>query len=235
MLWQLIATTDILLEVMVISLSIQLVWNLQTALPKKLTVVSAFSFRIMCAKEYRSVMTRADARTSMALPAVLHVMTYSSRGTAQEHAVQQALSVVWIQVEQHYALISVAIPCLRPVINSLITHYGTQGIENSLQASRYPIPARSSDTFKLSNIRPGPERVRSRLAIDDQFGQRLEILDRTHHQQLRHAAVAYASEATPHRHETDAERLSNDSDNSQRMIIRKHVSWTVSRERPEGQ
>ena len=45
--WQAITTLDILLELMIVSLSILLVWNLQTSFPRKATVVAAFALRLM--------------------------------------------------------------------------------------------------------------------------------------------------------------------------------------------
>lgn len=145
----------------------------------------------------------------------------------KEHAVDEALSIVWVQVEQHYAVISVAIPCLRPVVNHLITHYGALGPENSAhKSSGYSKDITATDGIELS---ANPKTLSRPFGFRKSAEPRHGIPGQAYsHGIIEHQAKVDAG-MTDH-NVLDPQRPSGDSGDSQRMIIRKHVSWTVQRE-----
>jgi hypothetical protein len=79
----------------------------------------------------------------MIIPIALRLATFNRHGRMLNHTFAEDRYIIWTQVELAYSLISGTIPCMRPVMNNLITHYGTLGpAETRKYASRL---ASSSD------------------------------------------------------------------------------------------
>lgn len=128
-------------------------------------------------------------------------------------------------------MISVAIPCLRPVVNHLITHYGTLGPENSAHKScGHSKDITATDGFELSDLKANPKTLSRSFGFRKSAELRHGIPGQAYsHGIIEHRAKVDAGELTDH-NGLDPQRPSGDSGDSQRMIISKHVSWTVQRE-----
>ncbi|KAK5137069.1 hypothetical protein LTR08_001078 [Meristemomyces frigidus] len=114
--WMIVNIFDGLLEIAFIALAIVLVWPLQMTTYIKVTVVSAFAFRICCA-----------------VVAVLHGVWFGTYVHSSDPGLAIADVLVWQQVELGYALISATIPILKGFVRG---YNSAMGFDLSYEAKK---------------------------------------------------------------------------------------------------
>ncbi|KFY38630.1 hypothetical protein V494_04294 [Pseudogymnoascus sp. VKM F-4513 (FW-928)] len=105
--WQVVFAFDIITELALIGNSVYLVQDLQVPLGKKVVVVLAFALRL-----------------PIIAPAALRLYYLNIEYSSSDPTLSGVLASVCAQIETSYAIISATIPCLRPFMSSLNTHYG---------------------------------------------------------------------------------------------------------------
>jgi hypothetical protein len=207
--------------------------NLKTAFINKFVVVFAFGFRLplIVAIAFRLIHFKDGVELTT------------------NFTLAEDLYIVWTETQLNYALISATIPIARPFISSLSTNYGIgAATEYSLSAS--PANPRGtsnlnshSNTFQLSTLRSnGKSKQSSRATASGNRGEEPSMPG-----QQRGTSRAYAyhvqeggppeqeyGSAKQSREGRDKDTDSQGSNDSQRLIIRKNVSWIVYRDEGPG-
>lgn len=88
-------------------LAVLLVWPLQMKISKKFTVVVAFGQRLI-----------------LFIPIFLRLQGLDRTFKSHDPTLSISTTAIWKQVEITYAIVSASIPCLRPFMAALTTHYG---------------------------------------------------------------------------------------------------------------
>ncbi|KFY42604.1 hypothetical protein V495_04422 [Pseudogymnoascus sp. VKM F-4514 (FW-929)] len=105
--WKVVLAFDILTELALVGNSVYLVRDLHVPLGKKIVVVLAFALRL-----------------PIIAPAALRLYYLDIQLSSSDPTLSGTLASVCAQIEISYAIISATIPCLRPFMSSLNTHYG---------------------------------------------------------------------------------------------------------------
>ncbi|KAG9677807.1 hypothetical protein KCU99_g4461, partial [Aureobasidium melanogenum] len=210
--WSVVATFDSLFEIAIFLLSIILVVPLQMTTEIKLSVVFAFSFRLV-----------------VAIFAIIHVYYVSQWSSSSDPGIATVYSLLWQQVELGYALMAATIPTLRSFIRGYEKAMGWESsyyIRNNTAASRT-----ATSTYHLSTMNKSRhEEERGDGAV---FGlQRIETCDReplrpdrpNYKAQIYGPGLDGVHESVPRR------TKSSSSGDSQEPIIRKDVEIQVSSE-----
>ncbi|KAK0261592.1 hypothetical protein LTR35_017845 [Friedmanniomyces endolithicus] len=198
---QVISALDIAFELAVVALSISLVYGLQAPLATKISVVSAFSFRLL-----------------LLIVIALRLATFPSSGLTTNPTLRLDLFIVWTQTELNWSIISATVPSLRPFLRGLNTYTGTLS-ENSADPKLRHQGHRA--LYMLSNL---DNKGRKDRSTHDHSPPRsvLEILNPgMSSSEERKGTFAPGTEL-------DATSLG--SNDSRGMIIRKDVTWTVDHE-----
>ncbi|KAK0246632.1 hypothetical protein LTS09_018226, partial [Friedmanniomyces endolithicus] len=107
-------------EAAVSLMAIWLVWDLHTSMDNKVVVVAAFGFRL-----------------GMIIIVGLRLASFNEKGFATNPTLLQAQFIVWTSTELNYSLVSATIPIVRPFVNNLSTNYGGgQGSGSNNHTSR---------------------------------------------------------------------------------------------------
>ena len=138
-------------------------------------------------------------------------------------------SIVWTQIELHYSIVSATIRCIRTLNTNLITDYGAllpdaTGIYASGNDSRKG----SSGTYTLSQFRPT-----LKIRLDPSGEGKGRAVPTVVELNKTYVGGAYRASANVKSNLVESinpETNSIGSAHSKRMIIRKHVSWTVEHE-----
>ncbi|KAK6399015.1 hypothetical protein LTR65_000573 [Meristemomyces frigidus] len=212
-----IGLLDIVLEIALFSSTILLVADLQTAFINKAVVIIAFAFRL-----------------PLIIAIALRIASFSTSGLTTNFTIAEDLYVVWTVTEINYALISATIPILRPFINSLSTHYGIgAATEYSVSGSRS-----QGNAYALSTLKSGGGQRVSRFQNTLTSGNRaergvpltFESSSNTFAYAGKNVANASSSAERGAVRGKDVDKDSIGSNDSQRMIIRKNVEFTVQRD-----
>ncbi|EME79184.1 uncharacterized protein MYCFIDRAFT_22024, partial [Pseudocercospora fijiensis CIRAD86] len=105
--WQAITAFNIIIEIFIFAMPIWLVWDLQTDLMKKFTVVAIFSLRL-------PVIVAAGLR--------LHFL--SETIGSSEPLLKGVIPFICLNIEMHYGLIAATIPTLKPFVGAFNTGWG---------------------------------------------------------------------------------------------------------------
>ncbi|KAI4763472.1 hypothetical protein E4T52_04520 [Aureobasidium sp. EXF-3400] len=155
--WSVVATFDSLFEIAIFLLSIILVVPLQMTTEIKLSVVFAFSFRLV-----------------VAIFAIIHVYYVSQWSSSSDPGIATVYSLLWQQVELGYALMAATIPTLRSFIRG---YEKAMGWESSYYIRNTAASRTATSTYHLSTMNKSRhEEERGDGAV---FGlQRIETCDR---------------------------------------------------------
>ncbi|KAH0385764.1 hypothetical protein KCU92_g3199, partial [Aureobasidium melanogenum] len=209
--WSVVATFDSLFEIAIFLLSIILVVPLQMTTEIKLSVVFAFSFRLV-----------------VAIFAIIHVYYVSQWSSSSDPGIATVYSLLWQQVELGYALMAATIPTLRSFIRG---YEKAMGWESSYYIRNTAASRTATSTYHLSTMNKSRhEEERGDGAV---FGlQRIETCDReplrpdrpNYKAQIYGPGLDGVHESVPRR------TKSSSSGDSQEPIIRKDVEIQVSSE-----
>ncbi|KAG9632702.1 hypothetical protein KCU95_g15168, partial [Aureobasidium melanogenum] len=208
--WSIVTTFDSLFEIAIFLLSIILVVPLQMTTEIKLSVVFAFSFRLV-----------------VAIFAIIHVYYVSQWSSASDPGIATVYSLLWQQIELGYALMAATIPTLRSFIRG---YEKAMGWESSYYIRNTAASRTATSTYHLSTMNKSRhEEERG----DAMFGlQRIETCDReplrpdrpNYRAQIYGPGLDSVGENAPRR------TKSSSSGDSQEPIIRKDVEIQVSSE-----
>lgn len=208
--WQVIAAFDIMTELALIANSIYLVHELQVPLRKKTVVVLAFALRL-----------------PLMAPIILRLRYLDLEFSSPDPTLTAALVSVCTQIETSYSIISATIPCLRPFMSSLNTHYGGPAKPKSNNGGGTTTTGTGSNNVVLSTlvkgIRGGGDITTSTTAaavvakqVEEGGGER------------------WGDTAGNITLVTSGEKNSMDSHESKQMIITKDIQWKVEYEGQSG-
>lgn len=229
--WSVVATFDSLFEIAIFLLSIILVVPLQMTTEIKLSVVFAFSFRLVYVypfshKLYELLLT---SNPSVAIFAIIHVYYVSQWSSSSDPGIATVYSLLWQQIELGYALMAATIPTLRSFIRGYEKAMGWESsyyVRNNTAASRT-----ATSTYHLSTMTKSRHEEERGDAV---FGlQRIETCDReplrpdrpNYKAQIYGPGLDSVSEGNVPRR-----TKSSSSGDSQEPIIRKDVEIQVSSE-----
>ncbi|KFZ03048.1 hypothetical protein V502_11277 [Pseudogymnoascus sp. VKM F-4520 (FW-2644)] len=191
--WQVVLAFDIITELALVGNSVYLVQELQVPLGKKIVVVLAFALRL-----------------PIIAPAALRLYYLHIEFSSSDPTLHGVLASVCAQVETSYAIISATIPCLRPFMSSLNTHYG---------APAKPKTSTGTGSGGSNPLTPLESLTKTGRALGTKKGDaRGEMWDKP-----RNLTKV-----------TRGEKHSIDSHDSKQMIITKDTEWVVEFEGQSG-
>ena len=204
--WAVVVGLDALLEFFFFALAILLVFPLQMSLYIKITVVGAFSFRLICA--------------------VFAAMYGAAVGTytrADDPGLAIATVLVWQQVELGYALMAATIPTLKSFIRG---YNKAMGWEASYDSKKKLGGGYNLGTYGNNSAGRSAQMSKDRSRIREGQGDAMDLRPDEHD----YRAGAYHE---PGRGKSVRRRTSNaGSGDSEDPIIRRDVSVTVEHEPP---
>lgn len=149
--------------------------------------------------------------------------SFDKDGLAEDPTLRESQFVTWTSAELHYSLVAATIPILRPFMSNLSTNYGAgqgpegsgyaQGSTNSYSHATTRTRDRHASTqvFEMKPMtgKPTTDHFPASLTKEFEGDSRLR----------------YSCNATK-----DTDAGSTVSNESQRMIIRKDITWQVDRD-----
>ncbi|EKV18921.1 hypothetical protein PDIG_06510 [Penicillium digitatum PHI26] len=218
--WQAIAAFDISTEILLFTFCIALIWGLQMHMSHKSVIMVSFA-----------------ARLPLIVLSALHLFALKEYTTIKNPTFTAIRHMIFTQVHLNYALIACTAFCLRPFMNALTTHYGTAGDSSLLGSSngdygyRYGsrrrgnadlyTSGRSRDS-EIGSVKGRPGRrasgiIKERLYVGEGTGNGTVVCEAP---EPPHLAEEMSEE--------DRDSMRSGSDGSMKMIIRKHVEYSVS-------
>ena len=165
----------------------------------------------------------------MIIPIGFRLATFSTSGLTTAPALLEDGFIVWTQIELYYSIVSATIFCIRALITNLTTHYGALPPDaTGIYAFGNESRKGSSGTYMLSQLRSTFETRSDRLNKDQ-----IRTVPTIAEQDKTYVGDAYCASANVKSDvvgSINPETNSIGSDDSKRLIIRKHVSWTVEHE-----
>ncbi|KAI5206250.1 hypothetical protein E4T38_03889 [Aureobasidium subglaciale] len=220
--WQTFCALDIISEISLVCMTVYLVWDIQSSTSAKAKIVFAFSFRLpqIIAIAYR-------------------LKTFPTAGLLVNPTLSESELVVWTQTELNYSLMSATIPCLRTFVSSLSTNYGSIRNAKSSAAFNYEstIASRtqsepSGQSFQMTTLN-SVEQVQTSThvpaTLQEEEGYSYDIGGPTTHDTASVKAKEVVRLPSMQKDNESADRTSIGSNDSQRMIIQKEVTWTFER------
>jgi hypothetical protein len=201
--WEVITAFNVAIEVLIFAMPVWLVWDLQTDLSKKVTVVLVFSMRL-------PVIVAALFR--------IHYLLQGSKST--DPLLHGVIPFICMNIEMHYGLISATIPTLKPFVGAFNTGWGTydsQGLSGYGQGSSGGGAAGGGGSYAMQSI--GSRRAARNNASHSQHsasGHDGGEKRSTYGKNITHVRSARSP---------DGKRTRTNSDDSQQMII--HQTYTT--------
>ncbi|KAK5713379.1 hypothetical protein LTR17_017624 [Elasticomyces elasticus] len=227
--WQVLEASGCVYEVVVSAMAIWLVWDLQTSMDNKVIVIAAFAFRLglICRTSCKE---SSLIDNSMIVIVALRLASFNQRGFATDPTLYQAEFISWTSTELNYSLISATIPIIRPFVNNLSTNYGGgQGSSGHGRAGwsggsyvRTGSNTKDNSTFELSSVQRSKRQRNSDLPGLE--GPSYGVQVQGGKSQAPMTGNGGAREAG------NGDATSVDSNDSQKMIIRKDVTWQVEQD-----
>ena len=106
--WQVITAFNVLIETLLFALPVWLVWDLQTDLSRKMTVIAVFALRL-----------------PVIVVAILRVHFLGGMLGSSEPLLNGVVPFICLNIEMHWGLISATIPTLKPFVGAFNTGFGT--------------------------------------------------------------------------------------------------------------
>ena len=150
--------------------------------------------------------------------------SFDTHGLSEDPTFRESRFITWTSAELHYSLVAATIPILRPFMSNLSTNYGAgQGPEGSAYGQG------STNSYGHSVSRPRDTHASTQgIQMEPTTGR-----SETNKQFPGSCASKPQHDArTSYSYNTnkDADTGSTASNESQRMIIRKDITWQVDRD-----
>ena len=196
-----------------------LVLSIQTSWSRKAIIVAGFSYRLLYASALSppsfsigdQLLTRS---IRILIPIAFRLATFDRAGLTDNPSIRETLFIVWTQTELNYSIISATIPSLLQFMRDLNTHFGGLTEQEAMTNGTHK---RSNLSIPMSILSAANKTSAWRSA--SQTAEEGEAITNCH----GHSAVAA-------RHPFLASKDSMGSNDSQRMIIQKEVTYTVQHE-----
>jgi len=130
--WDVVAAFDILAELALFSTCVYMIKPLQLSLEKKMLVIGAFA-----------------ARLPVIVPAVLRLYYLKVEVNSSDPLLHGTMASVCTQIQLSYAIIAATIPCLRPFMTALSTHYGAPAHPKTPAGTAAGAGAGSGNSYSL--------------------------------------------------------------------------------------
>ncbi|KAK5125219.1 hypothetical protein LTR85_000895 [Meristemomyces frigidus] len=220
-----------LFEVAICLMALWLVWNLHTGLDKKTVVVIAFSFRL-----------------GIIIITGFRLGSFNQTAFTTDFTLGEASYIAWTQTELNYSIISATIPIARQFVSSLGTHYGGgHGISsdgNGYSSGAAYSYKRSGGTkqgsgFQMSALRSNGRRKSGSAHPKDRVPYVEARDDGIYSYGIEGPAQASSTANATSNHgpgvmkSQSADATSVGSNDSQKMIIRKDITWQIQRDSVE--
>jgi len=162
------------------------------------------------------------------------IATFDSSGWTTNPTIREDLFIVWTQAELNYSIISATIPILRPFMQNLNSQFGGMGTTSS--GYGYGYENGSNRGYQLSDMQSaGKSKVRNEVdptkstgGLDPQpHDYNYEIWSNNESQAQVPPETKTEQHRTHSKDETNGDATSVDSNDSQRLIIRKDVTFQV--------
>lgn len=159
----------------------------------------------------------------MIIAIAYRLANFDALGLTRNPTILEDRFIVWTQTELNYSVIAAIIPSLRPFVKNLSTHYGQE------LGGRSGYTLDDSGNYQLSNfgsaIRKDDNRQHGRAREDvDPDDYRFRVWANEERKGMERNENA--GEGCSKSKKTVDEESVGSSD-SQRMIIKKHTTWTV--------
>ena len=154
--------------------------------------------------------------------------SFDADGLGEDPTLRESQFITWTSAELHYSVVAATIPILRPFMSNLSTNYGAgQGPESSAYGQG------TTRSYVHSTTRPRDKHtsaqgfeMQSMTARSEGIEQHSECRTDRHQSRAKMASsFAYSFDKTK-----DADTGSTVSNESQKMIIRKDITWQVDRD-----
>ena len=154
--------------------------------------------------------------------------SFDKDGLAEDPTLRESQFITWTSAELHYSLVAATIPILRPFMSNLSTNYGAgQGPESSAYGQGTTRSHRYSTT-KTRDKRTSAQGFEMQSMAGRSEGDKQHSECRIDHLQgvgRTRSPFGYSFDKTK-----DADAGSTASNESQKMIIRKDITWQVERD-----
>ena len=153
------------------------------------------------------------------MPIIYRIANFSQNIFTNDPTLRLDLFIVWTQTQLYYSLISATLPILRPYLNQFSTLKGGLGMDGTTYGSNQDSQLRSGSDYKLSAMRSKfiVSQTRSQVREEDE-------------ENIIRAQSLPESGHRAHKSNTGEIRdtVSVHSSESQHMMIRKDISFTVT-------
>ncbi|KAK0620408.1 hypothetical protein B0T14DRAFT_567155 [Immersiella caudata] len=209
--WQATAALDIIAEAALFAVAAYMTQGLKTSASKKSIVLIAFSLRFL-----------------VTIPILLRLLYLSNEIFSPDPTLDGVMTTICTQIHIAYAIIATTIPCLRPFMSALNTHYGG------------PKEAKVSSGGKLSKLTGGsgsnsdsskkqPETFEAGYDLDEITPAGADIESQV--EKPRPTARHWDYDRSAYRAEVmstgGGDAGSTQSNDSQKMVISKNTEWHI--------
>lgn len=173
----------------------------------------------------------------MIIPIAFRIENFDSVGWTTDPTIREDTFIIWTQTELNYSIISATIPILRPFMNSLNSQFGGmgKGFNGYGYGYGYSKEDSSKDGYKLSSLKAANKRT---SRIETQEPRTTAALDPNGHdynfeiwapndESAQGTGSKKVENAQVLKDEHNADATSVDSNDSQRLIIKKDVTFQV--------
>ncbi|KAF7511001.1 hypothetical protein GJ744_005547 [Endocarpon pusillum] len=217
--WQVFAGLDVVTELVMIILAIYLVWDAKLSRKNKAVVIIAFGLR-----------------APILVGIAFRLQNFDYAGLTVNPTLLEAEFIVWSQAELHFSIVAATVPTLRRFVSGLATNYGALDVEKDPNESSYQLRSYGHSPSSGSTLKSANQQGHLPIQWDEAQLTRTSPCATTEQIRITNEidlpAVSAWNRSTGNdgisasRVET---RDSNSvaSNDSLRMIIKKHVAWTV--------
>lgn len=221
--WQVITAFNVIIELALLAFPVWLVWGLQTDLKRKITVVAVFwlrlpyAFLLIC-----WTMSHMLTLRSVIIAALVRIYYLGETIGSGEPLLKGVVPFVLLNVEMQYGLMAATMPTLKPFVGAFNTGWGTydttgqSGYGQNSQGS-YALQSLEKKSQRSKKGSKNNSAVRSTDRDPPAFGKNI-----TH---IRSTPVKDSDSSRGH---------SNESSESQQMIIRQTLTTEVHYEQEEA-
>ncbi|PLB44405.1 hypothetical protein P170DRAFT_430303 [Aspergillus steynii IBT 23096] len=214
--WAVVESVNMAIELLIPCLIIAMIWSLHMPLGTKITVVLAFSLQLLYVIlliHYVTLKTHHIRSPRVVFPTIIRILflqqTTTTPASRTDHTFTLTNSTLITEVVMHFSLIAATFPCLRKFLQAFDMHMGA-----TTNLTSEGDTGSSSIALKSLERSPNPEIYR---AMPPAPGMGTVTVVSTVSQKSQDSR----GDVTP------AERRSEESDGSQRVMIRKTQRWEV--------
>jgi len=209
--WIATSVMDVLTVEVVVVVAIRIIWSLQMRSSRKVIVGIAFVQRL-----------------AIIAPIFAHLHFLSLTYHTNDPTLNDTYSTICKEVEVTFAIVAASVPCLKPFLTAMATHYGTPAEGPKSSRNHYntnnslPSPSRSNEgpgsIISLNRLNLGKKKESStQLRSSENNGFHNDDSG----PQDRHHSTA------THRSNTSTDAISIENDDCRGLIIQKNVDYNV--------